>query len=213
MRRGEGERADGGGLGAYGRVMARGVVGELCELDVDVAPGVRTLCSRHKFGRDRFAPAERLLQRREELFVIPAVRHHAHLLSVPVPPRLPSMFRATSASHSLASLHLGCGNLYKYGAVWPRLDAPLKATVVSGLPHGAPMTSAVRLIRNDQLAQTVDYAYAATAEVPARPVWVAGACPLDSNGEPVALGDYPAKAHHVKRNLVTPLEAAGDSRN
>jgi enamine deaminase RidA (YjgF/YER057c/UK114 family) len=71
------------------------------------------------------------------------------------------------------------------------------------------MTSAVRLIRNQQLAQTVDYAYAATAEAPARSVWVAGACPLDNNGETVALGDYAGQAHQVMRNLVTALEGAG----
>src|SRR5215467_5755526 len=86
VRRGEGERADGGGLRAYGRVIARGVVGELCELDVDVAPGVRALCRRDELGRYLTAPAERLLQHRKELFVIPAVSHHAHLLSVPVHP-------------------------------------------------------------------------------------------------------------------------------
>ena len=45
------------------------------------------------------------------------------------------------------------------------------------------MTSAVRLVRNPPLAQTVEYAYAATAEAPARSVWVAGACPLDTSGE------------------------------
>jgi enamine deaminase RidA (YjgF/YER057c/UK114 family) len=73
------------------------------------------------------------------------------------------------------------------------------------------MTSAVRLIRNDQLAQTVDYAYAATAEAPARSVWVAGACPLDANGETVAIGDYAGQAHQVMRNLVTALEGAGAS--
>lgn len=71
------------------------------------------------------------------------------------------------------------------------------------------MTSAVRLIRNQQLAKTVDYAYAATAEAPARSVWVAGACPLDGNGETVALGDYAGQAHQVMRNLVTALEGAG----
>lgn len=41
------------------------------------------------------------------------------------------------------------------------------------------MSSAVRLIRNQQLAQAVDYAYAATADALVRSVWVAGACPLD----------------------------------
>ena len=71
------------------------------------------------------------------------------------------------------------------------------------------MTSAVRLIRNQQLAQTVEYAYAATAEVPVRSVWVAGACPLDANGETVAVGDYAGQAHQVMRNLVTALTGAG----
>ena len=69
--------------------------------------------------------------------------------------------------------------------------------------------TAVRLIRNPQLAQTVDYAYAATAEAPVRSVWVAGACPLDINGETVAVGDYAGQAHQVMRNLVTALEGAG----
>ena len=71
------------------------------------------------------------------------------------------------------------------------------------------MTSAVRLIRNQQLTQNVDYAYAATAEAPARSVWVAGACPLDTSGETVAVGDYAGQAHQVMRNLVTALEGAG----
>ena len=71
------------------------------------------------------------------------------------------------------------------------------------------MTSAVRLIRNPQLAQTVEYAYAATAEAPVRSVWVAGACPLDASGETVAAGDYAGQAHQVMRNLVTALEGAG----
>jgi enamine deaminase RidA (YjgF/YER057c/UK114 family) len=71
------------------------------------------------------------------------------------------------------------------------------------------MTSAVRLIRNDQLTQTVDYAYAATAETSARSVWVAGACPLDAAGATVAVGDYAGQAHQVMRNLVTALDGAG----
>jgi enamine deaminase RidA (YjgF/YER057c/UK114 family) len=73
------------------------------------------------------------------------------------------------------------------------------------------MTSAVRLIRNQQLAQTVNYAYAAMAEAPVRSVWVAGACPLDTNGETVAVGDCAGQAHQVMRNLVTALAGAGAS--
>ena len=71
--------------------------------------------------------------------------------------------------------------------------------------------SAVRLIRSRQLAQTVDYAYAAAAEASARLVWVAGACPLDANGETVAAGDYAGQAHQVMRNLVIALQEAGAS--
>ena len=71
------------------------------------------------------------------------------------------------------------------------------------------MTSAVRLIRSQQLAQTAPYAYAATTAVPARAVWVAGACPLDASGATVAAGDYAGQTHQVMRNLATALADAG----
>ncbi|MEV0828169.1 RidA family protein [Nonomuraea rubra] len=73
------------------------------------------------------------------------------------------------------------------------------------------MTSGVRLIRNDQLAQQVEYAYAATVDAPVRSIWVAGACPLDLDGKTVAVGDYAGQADQVMRNLVTALEGAGAS--
>src|SRR5262249_31185622 len=73
------------------------------------------------------------------------------------------------------------------------------------------MTIGVRLIRNDRLAQNVDYAYAAEVEAPLRSIWVAGACPLDLDGETVAAGDYAGQAERVMRNLVTALEGAGAS--
>ncbi|MGV9305912.1 RidA family protein [Nonomuraea sp. NPDC003727] len=73
------------------------------------------------------------------------------------------------------------------------------------------MTTGVRLIRNDQLASTVEYAYAAVADAPVRSIWVAGACPLDRDGQTVAIGDYVGQAHQVMRNLVTALEGAGAS--
>src|SRR6185369_11888590 len=76
-------------------------------------------------------------------------------------------------------------------------------------PDGAPMTSAVRLIRSQQLAQTAPYAYAATTAGPARAVWVAGACPLDASGATVAAGDYAGQTHQVMRNLATALADAG----
>ncbi|HEU5418790.1 MAG TPA: RidA family protein [Streptosporangiaceae bacterium] len=71
------------------------------------------------------------------------------------------------------------------------------------------MTTAVRLIRSTRLTPAVDYAYAATAEAPARSVWLAGACPLDTEGATVSPGDYAGQAHQVMRNLSTALEEAG----
>jgi enamine deaminase RidA (YjgF/YER057c/UK114 family) len=71
------------------------------------------------------------------------------------------------------------------------------------------MTSAVRLIRSQQLAPAAPYAYASTTAVPARAVWVAGACPLDESGATVAAGDYAAQAHQVMRNLAVALAEAG----
>jgi enamine deaminase RidA (YjgF/YER057c/UK114 family) len=73
------------------------------------------------------------------------------------------------------------------------------------------MPSAVRLVRSHQLAQTVEYAYAATAEAPVRSIWLAGACPLDADGATVAAGDYAGQAHQVMRNLSTALDEAGAS--
>ncbi|GAA2408725.1 hypothetical protein GCM10010404_78370 [Nonomuraea africana] len=73
------------------------------------------------------------------------------------------------------------------------------------------MSTGVRLIRNDRLTPKVDYAYAAVADAPVRSVWVAGACPLDLNGETVAVGDYAGQTQQVMRNLVTALEGAGAS--
>lgn len=71
------------------------------------------------------------------------------------------------------------------------------------------MSSGVRLIRNDELAQTVDYAYAAEAETPMRAIWTAGACPLDTDGRTVAPGDYAEQARQAMRNLTAVLEGAG----
>ncbi|GAA3740570.1 enamine deaminase RidA (YjgF/YER057c/UK114 family) [Spinactinospora alkalitolerans] len=71
----------------------------------------------------------------------------------------------------------------------------------------------VTLIRNRELTDAVDYAYAAAAEVPVRAVWTAGACPLDTEGNTVAVGDYAGQAHQVMRNLIAALEGAGASLN
>ncbi|MEO3805133.1 RidA family protein [Nonomuraea sp. B1E8] len=71
------------------------------------------------------------------------------------------------------------------------------------------MSTGVRLIRNDRLAQDVEYAYASVVDAPLRTIWVAGACPLDAKGATVAPGDYAEQAHQVMRNLVTALDGAG----
>ncbi|MEU4575320.1 RidA family protein [Nonomuraea sp. ATR24] len=71
--------------------------------------------------------------------------------------------------------------------------------------------SSVRLVRNPRLTQQVDYAYAAVADAPVRNIWVAGACPLDLDGDTVAAGDYVAQTHQVMRNLVISLEEVGAS--
>ncbi|MEW9548180.1 RidA family protein [Nonomuraea sp. NPDC050783] len=70
------------------------------------------------------------------------------------------------------------------------------------------MTKAARLIRSAELA-SVEYAYAAVADVPVRAVWAAGACPLDPAGATVCPGDVAGQTHQVMRNLATALAEAG----
>ncbi|MBT2210492.1 RidA family protein [Actinomadura sp. NEAU-AAG7] len=49
-----------------------------------------------------------------------------------------------------------------------------------------------------------------TASLPStRAIWTAGACPLDSDGATVAVGDYAGQAHQVMRNLQEALRGAG----
>ncbi|MFK0400779.1 Rid family hydrolase [Microbacterium sp. NPDC090225] len=72
------------------------------------------------------------------------------------------------------------------------------------------MTSAVRLIRSDSLAET-PYAYAATAPAGSRLIFLAGACPLDDDGSTTAPGDYAAQATRCIETLQTALTASGAS--
>lgn len=65
------------------------------------------------------------------------------------------------------------------------------------------------LIRADDLAGDVPYAYAATVPPGTRLVFTAGACPLDETGATVAVGDVRGQAEQVMRNLRTALRAAG----
>lgn len=71
--------------------------------------------------------------------------------------------------------------------------------------------TAVRLIRAPGLVSTVPYAYAATAPAGARLIFLAGACPLDEQGEIVSPGDVAGQAAHVVENLASALTAAGAS--
>lgn len=72
------------------------------------------------------------------------------------------------------------------------------------------MTSVVRLIRSDSLADT-PYAYAATAPEGSRLIFLAGACPLNDDGTTTAPGDYAAQAARCIDTLRTALSAADAS--
>lgn len=67
---------------------------------------------------------------------------------------------------------------------------------------------AITFIRPQQLTAKAPYAYAAVAG-PWRLVFTAGACPLDADGNTVAVGDLAGQARQVMANLVTALQAAG----
>jgi enamine deaminase RidA (YjgF/YER057c/UK114 family) len=67
----------------------------------------------------------------------------------------------------------------------------------------------VELVRSQDLADGVPYAYAAVAHGVTRLVFTAGACPLDSAGNVVAAGDIAGQAEQVMTNLEVALRAAG----
>ncbi|MFB8190928.1 RidA family protein [Microbacterium sp. NPDC055988] len=70
------------------------------------------------------------------------------------------------------------------------------------------MSSVVQLIRSTTLADA-PYAYAATAPVGARLIFLAGACPLNDDGTTAAPGDYAAQAARCIETLKSALEIAG----
>ncbi|MCU1613717.1 MAG: Endoribonuclease [Frankiales bacterium] len=72
-----------------------------------------------------------------------------------------------------------------------------------------PSDDPVRLIRSEDLAAQVGYAYAAVTGAASRLVVTAGACPLDRGGATVAVGDVAGQAEQVMANLRTALQAAG----
>jgi enamine deaminase RidA (YjgF/YER057c/UK114 family) len=71
-----------------------------------------------------------------------------------------------------------------------------------------PSNSAIEFVRPAQLSAQVPYAYAAIT-ASGRAIFTAGACPLDSQGNTVAVGDVAGQARQVMTNLVVTLQAAG----
>lgn len=71
------------------------------------------------------------------------------------------------------------------------------------------MPSSVQLIRTSDLAAVADYAYAATAPKEARLIFLAGACPLDTEGRTVAVGDYAGQAAACVETMTRALAAGG----
>jgi enamine deaminase RidA (YjgF/YER057c/UK114 family) len=72
--------------------------------------------------------------------------------------------------------------------------------------------SEITFVRPARLSARVPYAYAAIAPV-GRTIFTAGACPLDSDGNTVAIGDVTGQAHQVMTNLIEALRAAGAELN
>ena len=70
------------------------------------------------------------------------------------------------------------------------------------------MAIGIELVRPAGLTGTAPYAYAAVTD-PGRMAFTAGACPLDADGNTVAVGDVAGQARQVMANLVTALEGAG----
>ena len=68
--------------------------------------------------------------------------------------------------------------------------------------------SGIEFVRPAQLSSQVPYAYAAAA-APGRVIFTAGACPLDADGNTVAVGDIAGQASQVMANLVAVLRESG----
>ncbi|ROP74517.1 RidA family protein [Curtobacterium sp. PhB115] len=71
------------------------------------------------------------------------------------------------------------------------------------------MNNLVRLIRFDVLSDVAEYAYASTAPSGTRFVFLAGACPLESDGSTAAVGDYAGQAAKCVETMQEALRAAG----
>lgn len=73
------------------------------------------------------------------------------------------------------------------------------------------MSSAVTLIRSNELYPGVPYAYASTVAEGTRLSFLAGACPLDRDGATVAVGDIAGQAAQCVENLRVALREVGAS--
>ena len=71
------------------------------------------------------------------------------------------------------------------------------------------MPSSVQLIRATTLSDVAEYAYAATAPKEARLIFLAGACPLNTDGTTAAVGDYAGQAAVCIETMKGALAAAG----
>ena len=67
----------------------------------------------------------------------------------------------------------------------------------------------IDLVRTPDLTDQAPYAYASVARDVSRLVFTAGACPLDSEGNTVSVGDIVGQAEQVMANLAVALNAAG----
>ena len=71
------------------------------------------------------------------------------------------------------------------------------------------MPTSVELIRASTLSTVAEYAYAATAPKDARLIFLAGACPLNSDGTTAEVGDYAGQAAVCIETMTRALAAAG----
>ena len=79
----------------------------------------------------------------------------------------------------------------------------------SGAHHEfVTINPAISFVRPNQLATSAPYAYAAVTG-PGQLVFTAGACPLDIDGNTVAVGDIAGQARQVMANLEIALRGAG----
>lgn len=75
----------------------------------------------------------------------------------------------------------------------------------------ATESSAVKLIRSDRLSDAAEYAYASTIPADSRLIFLAGSCPLNTDGSTAFPDDYARQAAKCIENMHVALEDAGAS--